>query len=213
MLFLPFGFQNSRKRPTGNSREPSSGMEPYRWVHLLAISGSLRTGASNTALLEAARRVAPPGVTVQVYSGVGALPHFNPDLDSPEAPALPPEVAELRALVGRADALLLSTPEYAHGLPGAFKNVLDWLVGSIEFPGKAVAVISPTARSIHAQAQLGEVLSTMSARILNSGSVTVELPRRNMGPDEIVADRHLATLLRAFLEGIARPPGATACSV
>ena len=175
-------------------------------VHLLAISGSLRTGASNTALLEAVRRVAPPGVTVQVYSGVGALPHFTLDLDSPDSTALPPEVAELRALVGRADALLLSTPEYAHGLPGAFKNVLDWLVGSIEFPGKAVAVISPTARSTHAQAQLGEVLSTMSARLVKAVPVTVELPRRNMGPGEIAADRHLATLLRAFLEDIVRAP-------
>ena len=187
-------------------------MGHYRHVHLLAISGSLRTGASNTALLGAARRVAPPGVTVQVYSGVGALPHFNPDLDSPDSTALPPEVAELRALVGRADALLLSTPEYAHGLPGAFKNVLDWLVGSVEFPGKAVAVISPTARSVHAQAQLGEVLSTMSARLLTAASVTVELPRRNMGSDEIAADRHLATLLRAFLEDVVRVSGTTACS-
>jgi chromate reductase, NAD(P)H dehydrogenase (quinone) len=154
-------------------------------------------------LLEAARRVAPAGLIVQVYSGVGALPHFNQDLDSLDPAALPPEVAELRAFVGRADALLLSTPEYAHGLPGAFKNALDWLVGSTEFPGKLVAVISPTARSTHAQAQLREVLSTMSARLLNAGSVTIALPRRDMDADEIAADRELSMLLRSLLEDIA----------
>ena len=100
-------------------------------MHLLAISGSLRAGASNTALLEAAARVAPPGVTVELYPGVAALPHFNPDLDTPDGDHLPAGAAELRALVGRADALLLSTPEYAHGLPGSFKNVVDWFVGSV----------------------------------------------------------------------------------
>src|SRR5690242_9011297 len=113
---------------------------------ILGISGSLRRGASNTALLQAARLVAPPETTLTIYSGVGELPHFNPDLETVDAPLLPPPVAVLRRIVGDANALLLSTPEYAHGLPGSFKNALDWLVGSTELPGKPVAIISPTSR-------------------------------------------------------------------
>jgi len=143
-------------------------------VHLLAISGSVRAHASNTALLDAAALVAPAGVTVTRYPTVAALPHFDPDLDTPEGGALPDAVAELRARVGRADGLLLSTPEYAHGLPGAFKNALDWLVGSVEFPGKPVAVISPSARAVHAPAQLREVLTTMSARIVERASIVAD---------------------------------------
>jgi NAD(P)H-dependent FMN reductase len=172
-------------------------------MRLLAISGSLRAGASNTALLAAASRLAPAGMTVQRYACVGALPHFNPDDDSPDHGELPAVVVEFRTLVGQADALLISTPEYAHGLPGSFKNALDWLVGSTEFPGKAVAVISPSARSTHAQAQLREVLTTMSARHVERASVVVPLPKREMDAGEIVADRELSAALRSVLAEIA----------
>ena len=94
-------------------------------MHILAISGSLRAGASNTAVLQAAVLLSPPGVTITLYDGLGALPHFNPDLDSPDGRALPAIVADLRSQVGHADALLISCPEYAHGIPGSFKNLLD----------------------------------------------------------------------------------------
>ena len=172
-------------------------------MHLLAISGSLRAGASNTALLDAASRLVPPGMTVDRYPSIGVLPHFNPDDDAPDQKNLPAVVAEFRTLVGQADALLLSTPEYAHGLPGAFKNALDWLVGSIEFPGKAVAFISPSARSTYAQAQLREILTTMSARIIDRASVVVPLPSRDMNADAIVADAPSAAALRSVLAALA----------
>jgi len=171
-------------------------------MFVLAITGSLRAGASNTALLEAARRLAPPTMKVKVYRGIDSLPHFNPDLDLPDDSKLPSIVAELRQLVGRADALLLSTPEYAHGLPGAFKNVLDWLVGSREFPGKRVAIISPSSRSTHAQAQLREILTTMSARIIERSSVVIQLPSRDTTAEAIVADQQLAASLRSALDAI-----------
>lgn len=173
-------------------------------MDVLAISGSLRAGASNTALLEAAGQLAPAGVCVQLYEGLASLPHFNPDLEAPEARALPAAVAGLRARVGRANALLLSTPEYAHGLPGAFKNALDWLVGSTEFPGKPVAFISPNARSTHAQAQLREVLTTMSARLVEGACAVVPLPRRDMTVADIVADGELSAALTVALAALAR---------
>ena len=179
-------------------------MKPQSVMNILAISGSLRAGASNTALLEAAIRVAPDGMSVRRYPSIAALPHFNPDDESPEDGELPAAVAELRMLVGQADALLLSTPEYAHGLPGAFKNALDWLVGSIEFPGKAVAVISPSDRSTHARAQLREILTTMSARLIEPAWAVVQLPSRDMDAAAIVADDALSAVLRSVLAEIAK---------
>ena len=98
-------------------------------VYVLAISGSLQAASSNTALLRVAATVAPDGVTVELYDGIRALPHFDPDLDGPEPP---PGIADLRARIVAADAVLFSTPEYAHALPGALKDTLDWLVGSGE---------------------------------------------------------------------------------
>jgi chromate reductase len=188
-------------------------LTPLSDVNFLAISGSLRATSSNTALLEAARLVSRHGVTIRLYAALAALPQFNPDFDSVNGEHLPPLVSELRALVGQADALLLSTPEYAHGLPGAFKNALDWLVGSTEFPGKPVAVVSPSARAMHAQAQLHEVLSTMSARLLDRTPIVIALPRRDMRPEEIVADRALSAALRFALEEIVAAVSATSQSL
>jgi len=97
---------------------------PLRRV--LMVSGSLRHGSTNTAMLETARACAPDGVEAVLYEGLDALPHFNPDDD---VEPLHPAVAELRAAIDAADALLFSTPEYAGALPGSFKNLLDWTIG------------------------------------------------------------------------------------
>lgn len=171
-------------------------------MKLLALSGSLRAASSNTALLEAAQRLASPGVEIDLWQGLASLPHFNPDLEEDDQARLPAAVRELRRLVGLADGLLLSTPEYAHGLPGSFKNALDWLVGSTEFPGKIVAIISPSARSVHAPEQLREILSTMSARFTEPRSFVVQLPRRDMNAEDITTDPPTAAALRAALATI-----------
>lgn len=166
-------------------------------VHLLAVCGSLRSGSSNLSLLEAARRVAPDDVTIKLYEGMATLPHFNPDVES--SGQLPPAAMELRALVSEADALLISTPEYAHGLPGSFKNVLDWLVGAEDFAGKPVAIVSPSARAVYALAQLRLVLTTMSATLVDASCVVVPLSSREMTADDIVRDQALADALRGAL--------------
>jgi NAD(P)H-dependent FMN reductase len=162
-------------------------------MHILSISGSLRAGASNTILLEAASRMAPAGVVITPYQGMGDLPYFNPDLDAPDGRGLPAIVAGLRTLIGKADGLLLSSPEYAHGMPGSFKNLLDWLVGSPEFPGKAVALLNTSSMSVHAPAQIIEVLTTMNARVVSDACVTV--PVRRFDTDEILADPALTGIL------------------
>src|SRR5262249_34365639 len=118
---------------------------------VLAISGSLRTESSNTTLLRAAARLAPPGVDVVLYEGMGHLPHFNPDLDG-EGAAPPPAVADLRARVGAADAVMICSPEYAHGVPGSMKNLLDWLVSTTGLSGQPNALRNAPPRSRHAHA-------------------------------------------------------------
>ena len=105
-------------------------------VRLLAISGSLRAVSTNTALLKAAMLLQPAGMQIEFYEGLATLPHFNPDDDV--AP-LPPAVADWRAKVAAADGLLISSPEYARGIPGSLKNALDWLVSGPEHPGKPIA--------------------------------------------------------------------------
>lgn len=167
-------------------------------IRLLAISGSLRAGSSNRSLLEAARALAPDGSTIDLYADMAALPHFNPDVES--SGILPAEAVALRALVSAADGLLISTPEYAHGLPGSFKNVLDWLVGAEDFAGKPVALVTPSARSVYAQEQARLVLTTMAATFVDAASVVIPLPSRETSADAIIRDPALAGQLRSALD-------------
>ena len=114
-----------------------------RPVRLLAISGSLRAASSNTAILRAMAEPTPNGVEVILYRGLAGLPHFNPDLDDD---GVPPAVADFRAQLRAADGASISSQEYAHGVPGAFKNGLDWVVASGEFVDKPVALINASDR-------------------------------------------------------------------
>jgi Predicted flavoprotein len=172
-------------------------------MRILAISGSLRAKSSSTSLIEAASLVAPNGVTVTVYNGLGTLPHFNPDLDG-EGAVPPPEVAELRRQVGEADALIISTPEYAHGVPGSLKNALDWLVSSFEFPGISVALINPSHSSFHANESLAEILRTMSARFPPGASVRIPVPVRSMDAAALAANSAVRSALEGVIQAIVR---------
>jgi NAD(P)H-dependent FMN reductase len=164
---------------------------------VLCLCGSLRRVSANRAALEAAQALAPASLRFEMYSGMGALPPFSPDA---EVDPLPQAVLDLRAAVGRADALLVACPEYAHGIPGAFKNLLDWLVGALEFPGKAVLLLNTSARgSHHAQDALAEVLVTMSARLLSSGPLPVRLPGAGCSVDEVLGSEDRRRELQAAL--------------
>jgi chromate reductase len=162
---------------------------------LLALSGSLRAASSNTSILRAADLLAPAGLVIEQYEDLGRLPHFNPDLED----RLPAEVIALRDRVGAANGLLISCPEYARGIPGSFKNALDWLVGSASFPDKAVALINTSPRASAAQAALRLVLTTMSARLVDEASITVDLLSRRMTAAAIAADPVIASALSEAL--------------
>jgi len=167
-------------------------------MEILAISGSLRAASSNSALLRVAVALAPVGVTITIYDGLGSLPLFNPDLDG-EGALLPPAVAELRRLVGAADGLLIASPEYAHGVPGALKNGLDWLVSSVDFPGKPVALIKTRPRATHAYAALAETLTTMSAALVADPALAVPLTNSQFDQAAIAADPALTAALRTAI--------------
>ncbi len=141
-------------------------------MRILAISGSLQRRSTNTRLLEAARSIASPGVDVVLYRALEQIPHFNPDLTDPtDGP-----VAELRREIAAADAVLIATPEYAHGLPGALKNALDWIVGSGELYSKRVAALTAAPskdRGHSAREMLERTLRALGAEVAFSSSVTM----------------------------------------
>jgi chromate reductase, NAD(P)H dehydrogenase (quinone) len=167
-------------------------------MRVLAISGSLRRASTNTAALEALARLAPEFVKVLVYRDLAGLPPFNPD-DDIEERSKPEPVETLRALVDASDALVIAAPEYAHGLPGALKNALDWLVASETFAGKPTALINTSPRAFHAQASLCEILSTMAARLTPEAFVSIPLTGKAVTADDILAD---AVCTRRLIEAL-----------
>jgi chromate reductase len=166
-------------------------------MKILAISGSLRRTSQNTVVLRAAARLAPAGVSIELFEGIGSLPFFNSDL---EDGLLPQEVAEFRAAIGAADGLLISSPEYARGVSGVMKNALDWLVGSFEFPNKPVALINTSPRATHALAALTLTLETMSAHLVRDASITLPLLGTSNDADSIATNPELANPLRRAIE-------------
>jgi chromate reductase, NAD(P)H dehydrogenase (quinone) len=170
-------------------------------MRIVAISGSLRAQSSNDAILRALADVAPAGVTVARWDRVGELPHFNPDLDA-EAATPPFLVEELRETLRAADAVVLCTPEYAHGVPGVLKNALDWLVSDGALVDKPVAVVAGApSRGEFAYAQLVETLRTMSWRVVDG--VHVQTSRALVDEHGTVVDPAVRGDLFALLSRLA----------
>ena len=141
-------------------------------MRLFAISGSLRRGSYNAALLDAAAADCPTGVEFVVWRGLADLPAYDEDIDVEPAPR---PVAALRAEIERADALLIATPEYNASVPGALKNALDWAsrpYSANPLRHKRVAVIGASTGlfgAVWAQAELRKVLQTMGASVVEAG--------------------------------------------
>ena len=128
-------------------------------IEIFALSGSLRAVSTNSALLTALRRNAPPDCRVAIYDELGHLPIFNPD---DEGERTPPQAQQLIDAVTRADGVVISCPEYAHGVPGGLKNALDWLVSRDAAVGKPAMLVHASPRSLISRAALGEIMRTMS---------------------------------------------------
>ena len=174
-------------------------------LKVLALCGSLRKASINRALLRAAARIAVPDDDIEVADWLGRLPLFNPDLEAEEE--LPRAVQALHLAVAHADAILIASPEYAHGVSGVIKNTLDWLVSYEPFIHKPVAVLNASPRAHHADDALRETLRTMSAGLVGERSFAVALlgaglDERAMAASPLVIDvvRDAMAALRTEIE-------------
>src|SRR5215216_3270736 len=173
-------------------------------MRVLGISGSFRRDSHNTRLLRAAAMALPPGVELERYDGLAALPPFCEDADVVPAPAA---VEDLRERIAASDAVLIATPEYNASIPGVLKNAIDW--ASRPFPdnvlrGKPAAVIGASTGlfgGVWAQAELRKVLRHTGAEVLD-----IELPLgladQGFTPTGELADPELGFRLADLLEAL-----------
>ena len=151
-------------------------------IEILAISGSLRAASTNSALVTALAANAPAECRISVYDGLGRLPIFNPD---DEGERTPREAASLIDAVTRSHGVIVSCPEYAHGVPGGMKNALDWLVSRDAAVGKPAMLVHASARSLYARAALAEIMRTMSFALCED--IVLEIPLLGSKPPEMEA--------------------------
>jgi NAD(P)H-dependent FMN reductase len=164
---------------------------------LLLINGSTRANSTNGAAL---RAIAENVEEAHVYASLAELPQFNPDLDQDP---LPPLVADLRAAIGSADALLICTPEYAGALPGSLKNLLDWTIGGGEMSGKPVGWINCSDRgAAGAYAELATVLRYADTRIVDAACGRVVVSRSSLDELHRITDPDLIQRLVAVAHGL-----------
>jgi NAD(P)H-dependent FMN reductase len=174
-------------------------------TRVLLVSGSVRDGSTNTAVLRTVRDIAPPDVDAVLFDGILGLPHFNPD-DDAEGAQVPGAVAQMRAEMHAADALLICTPEYAGAMPAVLKNLLEWTIGDASTYRKPVAWInasSPAAPTGGADAHesLEKVLRYAHAEIVSDACIRLELTRGQIGASGLVDDE---AATRALAEALAR---------
>jgi chromate reductase len=144
--------------------------------NILGISGSLRKASHNTAFLRAAVELAPEGVEVTIFEGLGEIPPYNDDLRV--ASGYPDPVTAFREALRAADAVLIATPEYNYSIPGVLKNAIDWASRPPEppFDGKPVAIMGATPGLLgtaRAQYDLRKMCVFLNAYALNKPEVLI----------------------------------------
>jgi chromate reductase len=173
-------------------------------VNVLAISGSLRSGSNNTALLRALAEEAPAGVEIEIWHGLKSVPPYDADDDLVPGPEA---VEAFRELVRKSDAVFFATPEYNSSLPGALKNALDWAsrpLATNAFRNKPVAVIGSSAGAfggVWAAAELRKVLGAMGARVTDV-ELAVGHAAQRFAEDGHLTDEQIRESLRAGLESL-----------
>ena len=190
-----FSYEPTEQPPGQPAKTEEGDRSALDVVNFLLIPGSTRSASRNTAVLRAARSLAPRSV---LFDGLLQLPQFNPD-DDPESSSA---VSDLRSMVAHADVVLFCTPEYAGSLPGSLKNLIDWTVGTGDLYQKPVAWINVAAagRGAGASHDLARVLGYVEAQVLEPGGLQLSLDPASIGPDhELVNEDYRDRLLRGLV--------------
>jgi chromate reductase, NAD(P)H dehydrogenase (quinone) len=173
-------------------------------VHVLGFSGSLRKGSYNTGLLRAALEMLPEGMTLEIFD-LAPIPLFNQDLS--DAGAFPPSVADFKARIRAADALLIATPEYNFSMPGVLKNAIDWVsrpIAESPFDNKPAAVMGAGGAmgTSRAQYHLRQTAVFLNLRMVNRPEVTVPYAREKFDASGRLTDETTRGFIRKLLEAL-----------
>ena len=165
-------------------------------IKILALPGSLRLNASSNQILQTIKALAPPQVDFEIFDRIGNIPHFN------DADVIPHEVVSFRQKLKSANAVLICTPEYAFGVPGALKNAIDWTVSSGEFSNKPVGLVTASSHGTHGHAAMQLILNAISANLIVDATILIPFVRSKMDANGNINDPELTEDLKRVWEGL-----------
>ncbi len=177
--------------------EETNNISPSGSKRVFAISGSLRLGSSNHVILDALGKMMPSNITYIIYNGISEIPAFNPGLDIDDPPAA---VAAFRRQIADADGIIICTPEYAYGVPGALKNALDWTVSSASFSGKLTALITASTGGENAHEALIKILGAIDANLIKEATLLISFVRSKMDDTGNITDKDTARKLQTVFD-------------
>ena len=176
-------------------------------IRIVGFAGSLRRASYNRGLIRAAAASAPPGVVVEIHD-LADIPFYNQDVEDLGEPA---SVVAFKAAIGKADALLIATPEYNHGMPGVLKNALDWASrprATSPLHDKPIAVMGASpgrGSTARAQAQLreaavftGACVMPLPELLVSSAAAHFDHDGNLVDPETLAGLVELVTALRAW---------------
>ena len=161
---------------------------------ILAISGSTKTISTNALYITAISRLLGRAFEVTNFSSIVVIPHFNPDLDQKNPPQA---VKELRSALKKADGIIISTPEYAMGLPGSLKNLLDWTVSTASFSGKPVLALVASTQGEKAYQSIIDILTVIEARV---SPQLISFAKAKINNQGAITDKETLTALKSTID-------------
>jgi chromate reductase len=167
---------------------------------IAAISGSLKTTSANTAILNAVKKFGNDETEVVIYDALDKLPFFSPELDTDSVSS---SVKHWREFLKAADGFVISTPEYAFGVPGVLKNALDWVVGSGEFYQRPVVTISASTTPLggdKAHDSLRLTLTAMGTKLPENGKLVIPGVKTKIDSLGNIIDRELQSQLKELFD-------------
>ena len=172
-------------------------------MKVVAISGSLRIKSFNTALLDAARELAPDGMEVHIEK-LSAIPIYDADL---QAKGFPASVQRLTGQIRDADAVLIATPEYNYSIPGVLKNAIDWVsrAENQPFSGKAIAIMGASMGNLgtsRAQYHLRQVFVFLNGMIMNRPEVFVGAAHTKVDAEGHLSDQGTRDFLAGYMKTV-----------
>jgi len=167
-------------------------------IKILGISGSLRPDSSNAVVLKVIEKLLPENVHFSLYDGISQLPHFDGSENVGN------EVANWRKALQETDGIIICTPEYAFGVPGALKNALDWTVYTGDFVNKPLALITASSQGDKAHASFKQIFKALSADLTEETSLLISFIRAKLDSNGNIKDEAtfiaLQNLLTVFLK-------------